>query len=496
MSMTPQARKAGIAALVGTVMEWYDFIIYGTAAAIVLNKVFFPAVDPLVGTLAVFATYAVGFLARPLGGLLLGYLGDRQGRRTVLILTLVLMGGATTLLGCLPSYNSIGIWAPILLVTLRLIQGFGAGGEYAGAVVLSVEHAQQGKRGAAGAWAPMGFAGATLLANAVFFFFLSIMPEDQFLAWGWRIPFLLGSVCMLVGYIIRRKIEEPAAFERAQEIAKTKKVGLFSAIKHHPRSFFIVIATRMGENGFAYLYPVFCVSYVVTTLGMPKSIALWAVIIASLVQLISIPYFGKLSDKLGRKPVYIGGTLLSMVWLYPSMLLDTGTVPAVVLGFSVGLGIAYAAMLTPQASWYAELFDTEFRLSGFAFSRELGVVLGRRARSVHCHRSVSLGWPLVAHRCLYGRPGCDHADWTEIWPGDGQQEHRLERRIGAQDHKAGILMAARGEMPGQLPYVPRFDLWYNANAYRAPCRTATGTARRPKSRWPRAGPCTGSSPNC
>ena len=324
----------------------------------------------------------------------------------MLILTLVLMGGATTLLGCLPSYNSIGIWAPILLVTLRLIQGFGAGGEYAGAVVLSVEHAQQGKRGAAGAWAPMGFAGATLLANAVFFFFLSIMPEDQFLAWGWRIPFLLGSVCMLVGYIIRRKIEEPAAFERAQEIAKTKKVGLFSAIKHHPRSFFIVIATRMGENGFAYLYPVFCVSYVVTTLGMPKSIALWAVIIASLVQLISIPYFGKLSDKLGRKPVYIGGTLLSMVWLVPFfMLLDTGTVPAVVLGFSVGLGIAYAAMLTPQASWYAELFDTEFRLSGFAFSRELGSLLAGGLApfiATALYRWAGHWWPIVAYMAVLG----------------------------------------------------------------------------------------------
>jgi MFS family permease len=217
MEQRERAKRAAMAALVGTVLEWYDFIIYGTAAAIVLNKVFFPSIDPLMGTLAVFATYAVGFLARPLGGLLLGYLGDRKGRKVVLIVTLFLMGGATTLIGCLPTYESIGIWAPIALVTLRLIQGFGAGGEYAGAVVLSVESAVNGKRGAAGAWAPMGFALATLMANGVFFFFLSIMSEKEFLAWGWRIPFLLGAACMLVAYLIRRHVAEPETFEKAQK---------------------------------------------------------------------------------------------------------------------------------------------------------------------------------------------------------------------------------------------------------------------------------------
>jgi metabolite-proton symporter len=406
MTSSQQARKAGIAALVGTVLEWYDFIIYGTAAAIVLNKVFFPSTDPLLGTLAVFATYAVGFMARPLGGLLLGYLGDRVGRKIVLILTLFFMGGATTLVGCLPSYETIGIWAPILLVVLRLIQGFGAGGEYAGAVVLSVEHAQRGKRGAAGAWAPLGFAGATLLANAVFFFFLAILREDQFLAWGWRIPFLLGSVCLLVGYLIRRHIEEPPAFEKAVKTGKTEKIGLFSAIKRHPRSFLIVIGSRMGENGFAYLYPVFCVSYVVNTLGMPKSTALWAVIIASLVQLITIPFFGRLSDKVGRKAVYIGGTLLSMIWLVPFfMLLNTGSLTAVMLGFIVGLGIAYSAMLSPQAAWYAELFDTEFRLSGFAFSRELGSLLAGGLApfiATALYRWAGHWWPIVVYMGVLG----------------------------------------------------------------------------------------------
>lgn len=406
MPISKQARKAGIAALVGTVLEWYDFIIYGTAAAIVLNKVFFPSTDPLLGTLAIFATYAVGFLARPLGGLLLGHLGDRMGRKVVLILTLMFMGGATTLVGCLPSYESIGVWAPILLVVLRLIQGFGAGGEYAGAVVLSVEHAEKGSRGAAGAWAPLGFAAATLMANAVFFFFLSIMPEPQFQAWGWRIPFLLGSVCLLVGYLIRRHIEEPPAFEKAVEQAKTQKLGLFSALQRQPRSFFIVIGSRMGENGFAYLYPVFCVSYVVTTLGMAKSTALWAVIVASCVQLLTIPFFGRLSDRVGRKAVYIGGTLLSMVWLVPFfMLLNTGSPAAVLLGFVVGLGIAYPALLSPQASWYAELFDTEFRLSGFAFSREVGSLLAGGVApfiATALYRWAGHWWPIVIYMGVLG----------------------------------------------------------------------------------------------
>lgn len=406
MSSIQQSRKTGIAAFIGTVLEWYDFIIYGTAAAIVLNKVFFPSEDPLLGTLAVFATYAVGFIARPLGGLILGHLGDRVGRKAVLVLTLILMGGATTLIGCLPTYASIGVWAPILLVLLRLVQGFGAGGEYAGAVVLSVEHAQKGKRGAAGAWAPLGFAVATLLANAVFFFFLSILSDEQFMAWGWRVPFLLGALCVLVGYLIRRNIEEPPAFEKAQAAKKTVKVGLFSAIKRHPKEFFIVIGSRMGENGFAYLYPVFCVSYMITTLGMSKSLALWAVIIASVVQLFTVPFYGHLSDKVGRKPVYIAGTLLSMVWLVPFfLLLGTESMMAVILGFAVGLGIAYPAMLSPQAAWYAEMFSTEFRLAGFAFSREVGSLLaGGLAPFIATALYSWTGhwWPIVVYMGVMG----------------------------------------------------------------------------------------------
>lgn len=252
----------------------------------------------------------------------------------------------------------------------------------------------------------MGFALATLLANAVFFSVIASMPEDQFLQWGWRIPFLFGGVCVLVGYFIRRGVEEPPVYERAVEQAKTEKIGLFTSIKRNPRSFVIVLLTRMGENGFAYLYPVFCVSYVITTLGQPRSTALWAVIIASMVQVATIPFFGVLSDRLGRKTVYIAGALLSMAWLVPFfLLLDTGATAAIILGFGIGLGIAYPAMLAPQASWYAELFDTQFRLSGFAFSRELGSLLAGGVAPFIATALVAWAhhwWPIVAYMWVLG----------------------------------------------------------------------------------------------
>lgn len=369
-----QSRRAGVAALVGTALEWYDFLIYGTAAALVLNDLFFPEADSLVGTLAAFATYAVGFLARPLGGLILGNLGDRLGRRAVLILTLVIMGSATALIGALPTYDQIGVAAPALLILLRLVQGFGAGGEYAGAVVLSVEHADQQRRGAAGAWAPVGYAIATLLAAGVFQLFL-LMPEDQFRAWGWRLPFLLSIGVLLVGYLIRRTISETPAFEQAKG-QTTAQPSVFAALRQEPKSFLIVIGARFAENGFAYLFPVFGVAFVTTELGVSDNLALGAVVTAAAVEIVTIPLYARISDRVGRRPVYLAGTIASVLWVVPFFLLvETGSTWAVLLAFIVGLGVAYPAMLAPQAAWFAELFGTRTRLSGFAFAREIGSVL-------------------------------------------------------------------------------------------------------------------------
>jgi MFS family permease len=375
-----QARKAGIAALVGTTLEWYDFLIYGTAAALVLNSQFFPNADPTVGTLAAFATYAVGFLARPLGGIVLGNMGDKQGRKKMLIFTIVLMGVATTLIGVLPNYAAIGMWAPILLILLRLLQGFGAGGEYAGAVVLSVEHGDQKRRGLAGAWAPTGFALATLLSTGVYQL-ATLLPEDAFQSWGWRVPFLLGSVLLIVGYFIRRNIDETDAYENAVHaeaagITQETKIPVLESIRRSPRNFLVVVGARMAENGFAYLFPVFAVGFAVNTLGVERSTTLLAVVIASAVQLMFIPIWAHLSDRIGRRPVYAGGALLSVLWLVPFfLLLETLSGPLLILGFVVGLGVLYPAMLAPQAAYFAELFDTRTRLSGFAFAREIGSVL-------------------------------------------------------------------------------------------------------------------------
>jgi metabolite-proton symporter len=375
-----QARKAGIAALVGTTLEWYDFLIYGTAAALVLNSQFFPNADPTVGTLAAFATYAVGFLARPLGGIVLGNMGDKVGRKKMLVFTIVLMGVATTLIGVLPNYAAIGVWAPILLILLRLLQGFGAGGEYAGAVVLSVEHGDQKRRGLAGAWAPTGFALATLLSTGVFQL-ATLLPDDAFQSWGWRVPFLLGSVLLIVGYFIRRSIDETAAYENAVEaeqagVVEETKIPVLESIRRNPRNFLVVIGARMAENGFAYLFPVFAVGFAVNTVGVPKNTTLLAVVIASAIQVVFIPIWAHVSDRIGRRPVYAAGALISVLWLVPFFLmLQSLSTPLLMLGFVVGLGILYPAMLAPQAAYFAELFDTRTRLSGFAFAREIGSVL-------------------------------------------------------------------------------------------------------------------------
>jgi len=376
-----QARKAGIAALVGTTLEWYDFLIYGTAAALVLNSQFFPDSDPVVGTMAAFATYAVGFLARPFGGIILGNMGDKVGRKKMLVFTIVLMGVATTLIGLLPTYAAIGVGAPILLIALRLLQGFGAGGEYAGAVVLSVEHGDQRRRGLAGAWAPMGFALATLLSTSVFQLMTSILSEEAFLDWGWRVPFLLGALLLLVGYFIRRTIDETPAYEEAvkaeaEGVAQQTKVPVFEAIRRHPRNFLVVVGARFAENGFAYLFPVFAVGFAVNNLGVPTAVTLMSVVIASAVQVVAIPLWAALSDRVGRRPVYAGGAIASVLWLVPFFfMLETLSTPLLVIGFVVGLGILYPAMLAPQAAYFAELFDTRTRLSGFAFAREIGSVL-------------------------------------------------------------------------------------------------------------------------
>jgi MHS family shikimate/dehydroshikimate transporter-like MFS transporter len=367
--------RVAFAAAVGSALEWYDFFLYGTAAALVFNQLFFPKFDPAVGTLAAFASFGVGFAARPFGGLFFGHFGDRWGRQPVLVATLLLVGIGTFLIGCLPGYGAIGWWAPVLLVVLRLIQGFGAGAEYGGAVILAVEYAPAARRGLFGSWAPMGVMVGLFLAQGVFAL-VSMLPNAQFLAWGWRIPFLLSIVMVAVGLFIRFRIAETPAFVAAQQNRPPSKAPIVDAIRHHPKSFLVVIGSRLAENGLGYLFPVFGLSYIVKTLGMPRGVGLTGVLLGNAAELVGVVFFSWLSDRVGRRPIYMAGALFSAIFAVPFFILvDTKDPWLIRLAFILIMGIGGGAMFGPQAAYFAELFGPRLRYSGFAFARELGSIL-------------------------------------------------------------------------------------------------------------------------
>jgi metabolite-proton symporter len=368
-------RRVLLASAVGSALEWYDFFIYGTAAALVFGQLFFPKSDPRLGTLLAFATFGVGFLARPLGGLVFGHLGDRLGRKPVLVITLLLVGAGTFLIGFLPTYESIGVWAPILLVAMRLLQGFGAGAEYGGAVIMAVEHAPPGRRGLYGSFAPMGVTVGILLANGVFALF-SALPKEDFLAWGWRVPFLLSFVLILVGLYIRAKVSETPVFSEIAAKSAAARSPVVEAVKQHPREFWVVVGARLAENGLGYLFPVFALNYMTQQLHLDKPMILQGNMLAYAVQLLTIPIFSLLSDRIGRRPVYIGGAIFSALFAFPFfVLVNTQSQPIIYLALILAIGVGVGAMFGPQAAYFAELFGGRVRYSGFAFARELGSIL-------------------------------------------------------------------------------------------------------------------------
>ena len=373
--MDASHKRVLLASAVGSALEWYDFFIYGTAAALVFGELFFPKADPSIGTLLAFATFGVGFVARPFGGLVFGHLGDRIGRKPVLVITLMLVGAGTFLIGLLPSYNSAGVWAPILLVVLRLVQGFGAGAEYGGAVIMAVEHAPPGKRGLFGSVAPMGVTIGLLLANGVFALF-SALPKDEFLAWGWRMPFLFSIVLILVGFYIRARVSETPVFSEIAAKNKAARSPVVEAVKKHPREFLVVLGARLAENGLGYLFPVFALSYMTQQLHLPKGMILQGNMLAYAIQLLAIPLFAMLSDRIGRRPVYMGGAIFSALFAFPFfMLVNTQSQPLIYLGLILGVAVGVGAMFGPQAAYFAEMFGARLRYSGFAFARELGSIL-------------------------------------------------------------------------------------------------------------------------
>jgi MFS family permease len=364
-----------LAAAVGSALEWYDFFIYGTASALVFGALFFPKYDPTVGTLAAFATFAVGFIARPFGGLFFGHFGDKIGRQPILVITMLLVGGGTFLIGCLPTYDAIGIWAPILLLLMRLVQGFGAGAEFGGAVILAVEYAPPGRRGFFGGFAPMGVTIGNLLAAGVFGL-VAWMPKEQMLAWGWRVPFLISVLLLGVGVYIRLKVAETPVFASAGKKRPPFRLPAFEALRRHPRNFFVVVGARMAENGLGYLFPVFGLTYVINTLQMPRETAIGGVMAGNFAEIVGILFFAWLSDKVGRRPVYMGGAIFSALFAFPFFLMCETRDPTMIwLAFIIIMGIGGGAMFGPQAAFFAELFGPRLRYSGFAFARETGSLL-------------------------------------------------------------------------------------------------------------------------
>lgn len=365
-------RRVLLASFVGTAIEWYDFFLYGTAAALVFNKLFFPTIEPRAGTMAAFATYAVGFFARPLGGIVFGHYGDRLGRKSMLVTTLMMMGLATFLIGVLPTYDQAGILAPILLVVLRFVQGFGVGGEWGGAVLMAAEHSHTGKRGLHASWVQAGVPVGLLLANGAFYL-CSQLPPESFLSWGWRVPFLLGILLLGIGLFIRLHVLESPVFT-AQKIEHTS-LPIVEVLRRHPRNVLVAMGARFAENAYFYTFTVFALSYATDQLGLPQSTVLNGVLIASALQFFAIPFFGALSDRVGRRPVYLGGAIFLALFAFPFFwMLGTKDNVTIWLAIVIGL-VAHSAMYGPQAAFFSELFSTSVRYSGASLGYQLAAPL-------------------------------------------------------------------------------------------------------------------------
>ncbi|MFD5586938.1 MFS transporter [Streptomyces sp. NPDC127063] len=370
------------ASLIGTTIEWYDFFLYASAAALVFNKLFFPDSDPLVGTLLSFLTYAVGFAARPLGALVFGHYGDRLGRKKLLVLSLLLMGGATFAIGLLPTHATIGTAAPVLLTVLRLVQGFALGGEWGGAVLLVSEHGDARRRGFWASWPQTGAPAGQLLATGVLSLLTATLSDDAFGTWGWRIPFLLSGLLVLVGLWVRLSVDESPVFKAALAAAEQRKAAtgavekmpLLAVVRNHWRDILVAMGARMAENISYYVITAFILVYATTSAGLSKQTALNAVLIGSAVHFAVIPAWGALSDRIGRRPVYLIGAVGVGLWMFPFFsLIDSKSFGSLLLAVTVGL-ILHGAMYAPQAAFFAEMFATRMRYSGASIGAQFSSV--------------------------------------------------------------------------------------------------------------------------
>ncbi|MFE8103616.1 MFS transporter [Brenneria goodwinii] len=373
MSNTKHASMKGVAAasLVGSALEWFDYFLYGTAAALVFNEIMFPKGNEFVSTLLAFSTLALGFVVRPFGAVYFGQLGDKIGRKKVLVITLLIMGIATTLIGFVPTYDSVGLWAPVMLVVLRLIQGFGAGAEFGGAAILSAESAPPHRRGFYSSFPGVGvYIG--LLLSAGTFAILTQLPRDVFLGWAWRIPFLFSALLVIVALLIRMKISETAAFEKLAKSEAVSKSPLRDLVRTERKSLFIVAGSQVAQSGVSYVYQTFVIAYVVGTLHMAPSIGPVAVAVAASVAMFTTPMFGALSDRFGRRAIYMFGAVFSALFAFPFFwLVNTGTTWGVITAMTLGVGVGIAAMLGTQGAFFSEVFPSKVRFSGLSLGREI-----------------------------------------------------------------------------------------------------------------------------
>jgi MHS family shikimate/dehydroshikimate transporter-like MFS transporter len=368
-------RQVVVASVLGTAVEWYDFLIYGVAAALVFNKLFFPTFDPLVGTLAAFGSYAVGFVARPLGGAIFGHYGDRLGRKTMLTLTMVVMGSGTFLIGLLPTHSQVGTLAPILLIVLRLLQGIGIGGEWGGAVLMVIESGDAKRRGFLGSLVQVGFPLGMVLAT-IAFAAISKLPEADFLTWGWRIPFLLSVLLVGVGLFVRLKLVETPKFQQVRDRNDIARMPIVEVLRNDWKNFLIAVGLKITEVAWVYILTVFIVFYASSRLALPREVMLDAVLYAALLEMLTIPLFGLLSDRVGRKPLYIAGAIFSALFAFPLFsLLQTRDTTIVTLTIALAMSLSHGMMFGPQAAFLPELFGTKVRYSGASLGCQISAAI-------------------------------------------------------------------------------------------------------------------------
>ena len=362
-----QVQKVAFASAIGCIIEWYDFFLYGVVAGLVFNKVFFPKEDPFVGLLLAYATFAVGFVARPIGGIIFGHFGDKIGRKSMLVIALLIMGISTFLIGVLPTYESIGVWAPILLLTLRICQGLGLGGEWGGAVLMAVEYAPKEQRGYFGSWPQIGVPAGLFLATVVVAI-LTGLSDSVFLDWGWRAAFLFSGVLVLIGIWVRLSIYETPLFQQLKAEQAEENIPFVALWKTHTKSTILGLLCRYIEGLVFNIYGVYSIAYLTNVVKVPRITALTAVSLASLIMIFTVPFFGKLSDKYGRHRVYRTGVVLTAICAFPAFwLMQTGDPILLTIGIVVPLGILYASIYGPIAALFSELFSTKVRYTGISF---------------------------------------------------------------------------------------------------------------------------------